>query len=126
MKIAERSAGDVTILELEGRLILDDGFEPLRLTLNRVIGEGRRKLLLNLDHVTFLDSAGVGLIACKYVTLCRHGGQLKLCNLRSRSHEVLHITKLLTVFEAFESEAAAIASFSAAASSRAPGPSSAP
>ena len=52
MKIAERSAGDVTILDLEGRLILDDGFEPLRLTLNRVIGEGRRKLLLNLDRLT--------------------------------------------------------------------------
>ena len=126
MKIAERSVGDITVLDLDGRLILDEGFEPLRLTLNRVIGEGRRQLLLNLDRVTFLDSAGIGLIACKYVTLCRHGGQLKLCNLRTRSHEVLHITKLLTVFESFESEAAAIASFSATASPRAPGPSSAP
>jgi anti-sigma B factor antagonist len=113
MKIAERSVGDITILDLDGRLILDDGFEPLRVVLNRVIGEGRRKLLLNMDRVTFLDSAGVGLIACKYVTLCRHGGQLKLCSLRTRSHEVLHITKLLTVFESFDSEATAIASFTA-------------
>lgn len=120
MKITERNVGDVTVLGLDGRLILDEGFEPLRLTLNRVIGEGRRKLLLNLDRVTFLDSAGIGLIACKYVTLCRHGGQLKLCNLRARSHEVLHITKLLTVFETFDSEAEALASFSTPGASSAP------
>lgn len=111
MHISKRTAGDVTILDLQGRLILDDGFEPLRVALNHVIGEGRRKLLLNLAGVTYLDSAGVGLIACKYVTLCRHSGQLKLCNLRARSHEVLHTTKLLTVFEAFASEADALKSF---------------
>ena len=115
MRIYERTVGDVTVLDLEGRLILDDGFEPLRVALNRLIGDGRRKLLLNLAVVTFLDSAGVGLIACKYVTLCRYSGQLKLCNLQSRSHEVLHITKLLTVFEAFPSEADALRSFSSAA-----------
>jgi anti-anti-sigma factor len=113
MQISVRAVGDVTIFDLEGRLILDDGFEPLRVALNRAIGEGQRKILLNLAAVTFLDSAGIGLIACKYVTLCRHNGQLKLCNLRSRSHEVLHITKLLTVFEAFASEADALKSFRA-------------
>ena len=111
MQIVERTVGDVTVLDLSGRLILDDGFEPLRVVLNRVIGEDRRKLLLNLADVTYLDSAGVGLIACKYVTMCRHHGQLKLCNLHPRSHEVLHITKLLTVFEAFASEADALKSF---------------
>ncbi len=81
MQIVERTVGDVTILDLKGRLILDDGYEPLRVALNHVIGEERRKLLLNLDGVTFLDSAGIGLIACKYVTMCRHNGQLKLCTL---------------------------------------------
>lgn len=113
MRISERTVGDVTILDLEGRLILDDGFEPLRVAFNRLIGEGRRKVLLNLAGVTFLDSAGVGLIACKYVTLCRHDGQLKLCHLHSRSEEVLRATKLLTVFEAFASEADALKSFDA-------------
>jgi anti-anti-sigma factor len=112
MRISERTVGGVTILDLDGRLVLDDGFEPLRVALNRLIGEGERKLLLNLAAVTFLDSAGVGLIACKFVTLCRHGGQLKLCNLQSRSHEVLNVTKLLTVFEAFASETEALQSFS--------------
>jgi anti-sigma B factor antagonist len=123
MKIEQRSVGDITVLYLEGRLILDDGFEPLRVALNRVIGEGRRLLLLNMDGVTFLDSAGLGLIACKYVTLCRHAGQLKLCSLHAKSHEVLKVTKLLTVFETFESEAEALASFSPGG---ARGPSSVP
>jgi anti-sigma B factor antagonist len=123
MKIEQRSVGDITVLYLEGRLILDDGFEPLRVALNRVIGEGRRLLLLNMDGVTFLDSAGLGLIACKYVTLCRYAGQLKLCSLHAKSHEVLKVTKLLTVFETFESEAEALASFS---SGGARGASSAP
>ena len=113
MQISERTVGDVTILDLEGRLTLDDGFEPLRMALNGVIGEGRRKLLLNFAGVAFLDSAGVGLIACKYVTMCRHNGQLKLCNLQSRSHDVLRSTKLLTVFESFASEADALTSFRA-------------
>lgn len=112
MQISERTVGDVTVLDLRGRLIIDEGFEPLRVALNHVIGEGRRKLLLNLAGVTFLDSAGVGLIACKYVTLCRHHGQLKLCNLPPRSREVLESTKLLTVFEAFPSEAEALRAFS--------------
>ena len=71
MRISERTVGDVTVLDLEGRLILDDGFEPLRVALNRLIGEGRRKLLLNLAAVTFLGSAGVGLIGAKY--LCSAG-----------------------------------------------------
>jgi anti-anti-sigma factor len=111
MQIQERTVGDVTVLDLKGRLILDEGYEPLRVALNHIIGEERRKLLLNLDGVTFLDSAGIGLIACKYVTMCRHNGQLKLCNLRTRTHDVLRITKLLTVFEAFASEADALKSF---------------
>jgi len=111
LQISERTVGDVTIFDLEGRLILDDGFEPLRVALNRVIGDGQRKLLLNLAGVTFLDSAGLGLLVCKFVTLCRLNGQLKLCNLHSHSHEVLRTTKLLTVFETFESEADALASF---------------
>lgn len=111
MQITERAVDDVIILDLKGRLILDDGFEPLRVALNRVIGEGYRKVLLNFADVVFLDSACVGLIACKYITLSRHNGQLKLCRLQERSHKVLHTTKLLTVFEAFPSEPEALESF---------------
>ena len=111
MQITERSAGDVTVLELDGRLVYEEGFEQVRDALNRVIGRGDRKLLLNLDRVSSLDSSGVGLIACKYVTLRRHAGHLKLCNLHPHSHAVLQITKLLTIFETFENEADALNSF---------------
>src|SRR5438093_10308149 len=111
MQIVERRLGEVMILRLNGRLVYEDGFEDLRQALNRVLGEGNTKILLNLDEVTYLDSAGVGLIACKYVTVRRHGGQLKLCNLRPRSHEVLNITKLLTIFESFDNETDAVKSF---------------
>ena len=111
MQIIERRLGDVTILRLKGRLVYEDGFEDLRQALNRVLGQGDTKVLLNLDDVTYLDSAGLGLIACKYVTVCRLGGQLKLCNLQRRSHEVLSITKLLTIFESFDNEADAVRSF---------------
>ena len=111
MKIGQRSIGNVTILDLEGRLVAEDGFEPLRQVLNRLIADGRTNVLLNMDGVTYLDSAGIGLIACKFVTLNRHNGRLKLCNLHLRSHEVLNVTKLLTVFEAFDSETEAVKSF---------------
>jgi anti-sigma B factor antagonist len=111
MEIRERTADDVAILDLKGRLILDDGFEPLREALNHLVGTGFRKILLNLDGLTYLDSAGIGLIACKYVTLHRHNGDLKLCNLHSRASEVLGVTKLLTVFESFSSEEDALRSF---------------
>jgi len=118
MEITERTVGDVSILDLNGRLIIDDGFEPLRIALNRLVGEGQRKVLLNMERLTYLDSAGIGLIACKYVTLHRHNGDLKLCNLHARASEVLGVTKLLTVFESFESENEALRSF--AISSTAP------
>jgi anti-sigma B factor antagonist len=116
MQIAERRVDDVSILDLKGRLIVDDGFEPLRQALNRLIGEGRRKVVLNLSELTYLDSAGIGLIACKYVTLHRHEGDLKLCNLRTRALEVLSITKLLTVFESFDTEDEALRSFATSSS----------
>jgi anti-sigma B factor antagonist len=113
MQITQRIAGDVTILDLQGRLVFGDGYDALRDRLSRLVGEGRVNVLLNLDKVTVLDSSGVGLIACKYLTVRRHNGQLKLCNLRPRTHRVLNITKLLTVFESFESEAEALRNFSA-------------
>ena len=111
MKIGQRTVGEVAILDLDGRLVAEDGFEPLRQALNRLIADGHTNVLLNMDRVTYLDSAGIGLIACKYVTLSRHNGRLKLCNLHLRSFEVLNVTKLLTVFEAFDSEEDALKSF---------------
>lgn len=111
MRISARRVGDVTVLDLDGRLIFDDGFEPLREKLSEVIGNGETNVLLNFDRVSYLDSAGIGLIACKYVTMKRLGGQLKLCSLHPRTHDILNITGLLTVFESFPTEEEALDHF---------------
>lgn len=111
MQIVEHRIGNITVLRLKGRLVYEDGFEALRQAFNRVLGDGCIRVLLNLDGVTYLDSAGVGLVACKYVTVRRQGGELKLCNLHWRSHRVLNITKLLSIFESFDNEADAVKSF---------------
>ena len=111
MHINERAVGDLTILDLKGRLVAGDGDEVFRDTINRLAQLGRRKVLLNLEEVSYIDSCGVGAIVSKYVTLRKRDGQLKLYNLRPRTLRVLDITKLLTVFDAFDSEAEAVRSF---------------
>lgn len=113
MEIAERTAGDVTILDLRGRLILGDGDRIFRQQIDALVERGRLKLLVNFAGVTYLDSAGVGVLVWKYVTLRRRGGALKLVHLEPRSFKVLLIAKLLTVLESFDSEAEAVRSFSA-------------
>jgi anti-sigma B factor antagonist len=112
MDIGERHVGPVTILDIEGRLVFGEGDRLLRDRVNALMHQGQRKLLLNLGGVTALDSGGVGVLVWKYVTVTRQGGELKLVNLGTRTHNVLMITKLLTVFESYESEAQALASFS--------------
>lgn len=111
MEIVERSVGDVTVLALKGRLILGDGDELLRDTIDKLVQRGSRKILLNLDEVTHIDSAGLGMMVSKYITLHKRDGQYKLCHLHMRSFRVLNITKLLSVFESFSSEAEAVESF---------------
>jgi anti-sigma B factor antagonist len=110
-EIVERMAGDVTILDLKGRLVVGDGDALFLDTLNRLVQEGRFKILLNLNEVTYVDSGGLGVLVSKYISLCRRGGILKLCRVQDRPLRVLGITKLTTVFESFESEAAALKSF---------------
>ena len=114
MNINERRAGEVTILELEGRLILgEEGELPLRDCVNRLVAERRTKILLDLRKVTRLDSAGVGMLVSKYLTAHRNGGRVKLLHLTSRSDQLMRITKLSGVFEMFDSEEAALRSFDA-------------
>jgi len=111
MQIEERSVGDVTILDLKGKMTLGEGDELLKDKINSLIHQGQRKLLLNLEGVPYIDSAGLGEIVRTYTTVSRQGGSLKLVNLTKRITDLLSITKLLTVFETFDSEQEAIASF---------------
>jgi anti-sigma B factor antagonist len=115
MQISERAVGDVVILDVKGRITLGDGDEVLKDKVNAVVGKGQKKILLNLADVPYVDSAGLGEIVRTYTTVSRQGGSLKLLNLTKRISDLLAITKLLTVFETFESEPEAIKSFSASA-----------
>jgi anti-sigma B factor antagonist len=115
MVIEERIVGDVTILDLKGKMTLGEGDELLKDKINSLIHQGQKKLLLNLEGVPYIDSAGLGEIVRTYTTVSRQGGNLKLVNLTKRITDLLSITKLLTVFETFDTEPEALKSFQAQA-----------
>ena len=115
MQITERQVGDVMILDLKGKITLGEGDELLKDKVNSIVSQGRRKIVLNLAGVPYLDSAGLGEVVRAYTTVSRQGGSLKLLNLTKRITDLLSITKLLTVFDTFDGEDEAIRSFSASA-----------
>jgi anti-sigma B factor antagonist len=112
MDIVERTVSDVTVLDLKGKMTLGEGDELLKDKINSLLADGKKKLVLNLEGVPYIDSAGLGEIVRTFTTVSRQGGKLKLLNLTKRIEDLLSITKLLTVFETFDSEADAIKSFS--------------
>ena len=112
MEIAERLVGDITVLDLKGKMTLGEGDELLKDKINSMLSAGKKKLVLNLEGVPYIDSAGLGEIVRTFTTVSRQGGSLKLLNLTKRIEDLLAITKLLTVFETFDTEAEAIKSFS--------------
>ena len=115
MQIEERNVGDVVVLDLKGKITLGEGDELLKDKVNSLVNQGRRKILLNFGDVPYVDSAGLGEIVRTYTTVSRQGGSLKLLNLTKRITDLLAITKLLTVFETFDSEGDAVKSFSSSA-----------
>ena len=115
MQISERAVGDVVVLDVKGRITLGDGDEILKDKVNAVVNAGKKKIILNLAEVPYVDSAGLGEIVHTYTTVSRQGGSLKLLNLTKRISDLLSITKLLTVFETFDTEPEAVKSFSASA-----------
>ena len=115
MQITERQVGDVMILDLKGKITLGEGDELLKDKVNSLVNQGHKKIILNLADVPYIDSAGLGEIVRTYTTVSRQGGSLKLLNLTKRITDLLSITKLLTVFETFDSENDAVRSFSASA-----------
>ncbi|HEX6165073.1 MAG TPA: STAS domain-containing protein [Vicinamibacterales bacterium] len=111
MEIVERTVSDVTVLDLKGKMTLGEGDELLKDKINSLLAAGKKKLLLNLEAVPYIDSAGLGEVVRTYTTVSRQGGSLKLLNLTKRIEDLLSITKLLTVFDTFDSEAEAIKSY---------------
>ncbi|HEV3138999.1 MAG TPA: STAS domain-containing protein [Vicinamibacterales bacterium] len=114
MNISERLIGDVVVVDVAGKITLGDGGDMvLKDKMRSLLQQGRTKILLNLGDVSYVDSAGLGEIVQAYGAVTKSGGALKLVNTTKRIKDLLAITKLLTVFETFDSEAEAVTSFSA-------------
>jgi len=110
-RITERRIGDVTVLQVAGRVVLGGGAPELRARMNDLIDEARLKFLLDLTEVTYIDSFGVGVIAAKYVSVRRKGGDVKLLRLSPRSRRVMRISGLLKIFQSFDNEEEGVKSF---------------
>ncbi len=111
VKLSTRQVGNVTVIDVAGRITLGEGSSALRETLRDLVAKNQTKILLNLADVTYIDSSGIGELVSGYTTVTNTGGSLKLLNLNKRVKDLLQITKLYTVFEVFEDEAAAIRSY---------------
>ena len=111
MKASTRQMDGVTIVDLSGRITLGEGSVVLRDTIRELVGKGNKKILLNLGDVTYIDSSGIGELVSAFTTVRNQGGELKLLNLTKKVHDLLQITKLLTVFDVHDDETKAVASF---------------
>ena len=111
MKIGKRKNGDVMIFDLKGKILIGDGIDELREAINDSIKANEIKLILNFNQVPYLDSTGLGEVVRSYTTLKKEGGMVKIINLTQKVHDLLSVTKLITVFETFEDEDKAVNSF---------------
>lgn len=111
LKITERQNGLITILDLDGKIKLGEGSTELHKELGLLVEKGEKKILLNLENVSHIDSSGLGELVTGYNTLQKTGGELKLFNLSDKVHGLMTVTRLLTVFDIYENEAEAVDSF---------------
>lgn len=111
VKLNTRQVGDVSVVDVSGRITLGEGSSALRDTLRDMVSKNQKKILLNLGDVSYIDSSGIGELVSGFTTVTNSGGQLKLLNLTKRVKDLLQITKLYTVFDVHEDEAGAIRSF---------------
>src|SRR5436309_11660982 len=111
LNISERQAGDITILDMSGKVTIGEGSVALRSAIRRLLEEGKKKILLNLAGVGYIDSSGIGELVSSFTAINKEGGQLKLLNLTQKLQDLLAITKLLTVFDAYDDEPEALSNF---------------
>jgi anti-sigma B factor antagonist len=112
VKIGKREVGEITVVDLSGRLVLGDASAQLRQTLRELLDQGKKKIVLNLGEVAYIDSSGLGELVSGFTTVKNQGGALKLTNLTDKVTDLLTVTKLYTVFEIHPNEGAAVQSFS--------------
>ncbi|MFZ0426988.1 MAG: STAS domain-containing protein [Acidobacteriota bacterium] len=111
MRIETRTVNDVTILDIHGKITIGEGSAEIRNRVRDLLQAGRKKILLNLGDVSYVDSSGIGELVSSFTTVTNQGGQLKLLSLTKKLRELLAITKLLTVFDTYDDEGKAVASF---------------
>ena len=116
-KVSVRHSGNVAIVDLAGKITLGEGCGMVRGTIKDLVTAGGRNILVNLKDVTYLDSAGLGELVGSYATITNLGGQIKLLHAQGKVKDLLAVTKLYTVFVAFDDEAAALSSFADGAAS---------
>ena len=111
LKLTSHDVDGVSVVALDGRIVLGEESTTLREKLKGLIAAGKQKIVLNMDNVTYIDSAGLGTLIAAHVSAKNKGASVRLCHLGKKFHEVLQITKLLTVFDVYDTQAAAISSF---------------
>jgi anti-sigma B factor antagonist len=113
LTIRERQINDTSVLDLEGKLKLGEGNQEFHDAIRALVEKGRKNIVVNLENVSAIDSSGLGELVAGYVAVTRSGGQINLLHLSKRVHELMFMTKLLTVFDVYDSESEAVNSFEA-------------
>jgi anti-sigma B factor antagonist len=111
LKMTNREVNGVEVVALDGRIVLGEESNALREKVKSMIAAGKKKIVLNMNNITFIDSAGLGALVAAHHSARTQGATMKLCHLGTKFQEVLQITKLLTVFDVSDTETAAVASF---------------
>jgi anti-sigma B factor antagonist len=111
LNIVNKQVGDVSVVALKGRIVLGEGSSALRDRVKNLVEGGKKKIVLNMTNVTYIDSAGLGTLVAAHVSAKKEGAALLLSDLGTKFHEVMQVTRLLTVFNVFTTEAEAISSF---------------
>jgi len=112
LKITNRDVNGVSVVALDGCIVLGKETNALREKLNSLIAQGEKKIVLNMDNIKYIDSSGLGTLVAAHCSAKTRGASLRLCHLGSKFQEVLRITKLVTIFDVYDTEAAVVASFS--------------
>lgn len=111
MKIKHRQEGEITVLELSGKIMGGDDFDLFKSTVDKLVEEGQIDVLLNMSKVKWINSTGLGLIVSSYSTIVKNGGRMKVCEVSDRIDNIFHVTQLELLFETFDEEAAGLKSF---------------
>ena len=111
LKISQREVDGVTVVALDGRIVLGEESTALREKIKSLLAEGKKKIVLNMAEIKYIDSAGLGTLVAAHLSAKNQGASVRLCHLGKKFHDVMQVTKLLTVFDVYDTEEAAVSSF---------------